>query len=573
MTANVTDESGLSSCQFIVNQSSNGAKVYINKSITGRDDKCSQNFTIALVRGNVINFTVIVNDTANNLNQSEQLVTTVNSPPSTPTILYPTSLLNTSQQPLSLNVTFTVDVDNDAITIYYYINGRLNQTSATNTTLNASDGNYDLNVSLYDGVQFSTNTTVSFTIDTTSPVTTQQYPPNNYYNDTVDPFSLLFNCSATDNLALKNISLYITNRLNQSFSFNSSARLSVTSDYSNWTLSLQSGNYTWNCLTHDISGNFDWGDNKSLLINTSLLDLKIATSDVSFNNTSPVEGDNITINATIYNLGSVTASSVVVQFFDGDPGKGGSQIDGDIVITSLAGSQNTTINMTFAASLGLHEIFVLVDPSNAITESNESNNNASKNLTVPIWHTVAGNVTGNLLLESIGNRTVFRWDISAATAGNIFVIDTDSSITWTNLTALGRNVSGGNVNNDWEELDRALNTSNASRYPDSINSTFLLNYVPVNLTSFVVFGNTIYNVSVANSTNNSDFITGILWDKSDETGDGQFNGSEDVVFVTEIRRNQTGRYGNYDFELRVPSLLKRYKGPDLGSVTFYVELR
>ena len=97
--------------------------------------------------------------------------------------------------------------------------------------------------------------------------------------------------------------------------------------------------------------------------------------------------------------------------------------------------------------------------------------------------------------------------------------------------------------------------------------------MPLNVTSFVVFTDTIYNVSIVNSTNNTNFVTGILWDQSDETGDGQFNGSEDVLFITEIKRNQLGRYGNYDFEIRVPSELKKYKGPDLNSVTFYVELK
>ena len=54
---------------------------------------------------------------------------------------------------------------------------------------------------------------------------------------------------------------------------------------------------------------------------------------------------------------------------------------------------------------------------------------------------------------------------------------------------------------------------------------------------------------------------------------GEYNGSEDIVFVSEIKRNTQGAYGIYDFELRVPSELKKYKSPDLASVTFYVELR
>ncbi|MBI2102074.1 hypothetical protein HYT53_05690 [Candidatus Woesearchaeota archaeon] len=65
MTANVSDNSGLSFCQFVDNQSlPNGAKNFFNKTVSGKNDRCSQNYTIALPIGSVINFTVIVNDTS-----------------------------------------------------------------------------------------------------------------------------------------------------------------------------------------------------------------------------------------------------------------------------------------------------------------------------------------------------------------------------------------------------------------------------------------------------------------------------------------------------------------------------
>ena len=74
MTANVSDETALSFCQFIDNMSSTGAKRYFNVTIAGTNDQCSQNYTISLTAGNVINFTVIVNDTAGNINQTTQIV-------------------------------------------------------------------------------------------------------------------------------------------------------------------------------------------------------------------------------------------------------------------------------------------------------------------------------------------------------------------------------------------------------------------------------------------------------------------------------------------------------------------
>jgi len=79
MTANVTDDLQLSFCQFIDNQSlANGAKTYFNKTVVGTNDQCSQNYTIRLSSGNVINFTVLVNDTSGNINQSEQIISVSN---------------------------------------------------------------------------------------------------------------------------------------------------------------------------------------------------------------------------------------------------------------------------------------------------------------------------------------------------------------------------------------------------------------------------------------------------------------------------------------------------------------
>ncbi|KKQ99920.1 MAG: hypothetical protein UT24_C0021G0009 [Candidatus Woesebacteria bacterium GW2011_GWB1_39_12] len=77
MTANVTDGVGLSYCQFIDNQSlANGAKTFFNQSLTNTHNQCSQNYTIRLGPGSVINFTVIVNDTSGIKNFSQQLVVT-----------------------------------------------------------------------------------------------------------------------------------------------------------------------------------------------------------------------------------------------------------------------------------------------------------------------------------------------------------------------------------------------------------------------------------------------------------------------------------------------------------------
>jgi len=112
---------------------------------------------------------------------------------------------------------------------------------------------------------------------------------------------------------------------------------------------------------------------------------------------------------------------------------------------------------------------------------------------------------------------------------------------------------------------------NSSLFPDSVNTTYTENGLSRYLDNYTVFGTSILNVSVANSTNNSNFVTGILWDASD-ANDGSFNGTQDIVFISKINQQQQGAHGIYDFEVRAPSRLELYTGPDLDRVVMYMEL-
>jgi hypothetical protein len=51
--------------------------------------------------------------------------------------------------------------------------------------------------------------------------------------------------------------------------------------------------------------------------------LLLTSGDIAFSNPTPVEGETVTISATIHNRGPEDAENVAVQFFDGDPGGGG----------------------------------------------------------------------------------------------------------------------------------------------------------------------------------------------------------------------------------------------------------
>ncbi|MFH0701863.1 MAG: BspA family leucine-rich repeat surface protein, partial [Candidatus Woesearchaeota archaeon] len=96
--------------------------------------------------------------------------------------------------------------------------------------------------------------------------------PANGYNNSVNlsngTVSVTFLCNATDDYALTNISLYITNSTNQSFSNNQTTFVWGTNYSVVNTLDLTPGNYTWNCLAFDNASQSSFASsNRSITIN------------------------------------------------------------------------------------------------------------------------------------------------------------------------------------------------------------------------------------------------------------------------------------------------------------------
>jgi parallel beta-helix repeat protein len=117
-------------------------------------------------------------------------------------------------------------------------------------------------------------------------------------------------------------------------------------------------------------------------------DLTLSSSDISFNPQSPVEGDDVTITATIHNTGKSDAEDVAVRFYEGDPAGGGTRIGEDQII-SIIGDGRIGIAQIIWDTTGkfdTHDIFVVADPLNAIVECvDEANNKASKPIDIRVF--------------------------------------------------------------------------------------------------------------------------------------------------------------------------------------------
>jgi len=291
--------------------------------------------------------------------------------------------------------------------------------------------------------------------------------------------------------------------------------------------------------------------------------------NLSFSDDNPDEKENITIFATILNNGTAAADNITVQFYDGNC-TNGTQIDGNVTIPQLNASQNTTINVTWLAlPVGPHNIYVCVDPANKINESNETNNNLNKTLNVKAWQLYYGDVKGNLTLGKATGELEYSWN--ATDNGTIYITDIDEVFHFPALQALGRNTTGGNSTNDFADADTNLNMTG---FNDSIQVLFAINAsLPKQTTTFTVINRQIQNVPYINSTNTSNFITGILWDTTNDiNGEYGIGENETLVFIANINRNAKGKHGIYDYEIYVPrNLAKQTAGTD--RIKIYAELR
>lgn len=156
---------------------------------------------------------------------------------------------------------------------------------------------------------------------------------------------------------------------------------------------------------------------------SSLADLTVSSSDILFSDGDAIPyGTEMTVNATIWNAGNANASDVLVAFFDGRPDTG--ELLGTDTIPSIErynGSGRAEVVWS-AIEPQFHDICVLIDPDNDITESNETNNTACRaiEVIVPPIPAPPGNLTARLSGSGFSDVTL-EWSLSPDDGGSVKV--------------------------------------------------------------------------------------------------------------------------------------------------------
>ncbi|MFH2000621.1 MAG: CARDB domain-containing protein [Planctomycetota bacterium] len=103
-------------------------------------------------------------------------------------------------------------------------------------------------------------------------------------------------------------------------------------------------------------------------------DLTLYESSIDTDPVWPAPNSTATVNAEIRNTGAMSASHVLVYFYDGDPRNGGVLFGQDMIPLISGGGGTAIASVSTVAVPGQHRIHVVIDPLNTLSETDETNN-------------------------------------------------------------------------------------------------------------------------------------------------------------------------------------------------------
>ena len=269
----------------------------------------------------------------------------------------------------------------------------------------------------------------------------------------------------------------------------------------------------------------------------------LVVEDVFLNESDPVEGQVTDFTANVSNTG---AEDLEAEFNFTESSFDGSDFlfeESEVQNSTVESNSSKLVNFSFEADIGRYNYSIEADPENRIDETNESNNFGSLDVNISSYHVFYGESRSVDLLGT-SDFALTEWEGDTPT-GNLFYSDEQAEYSIRDLWPL-------NESGDLSEADEALNIS---ANPDSLEWKYDQegDGFSDKTRCYTIANEEVCDVPVANSTNSSNFVTGIMYDSEDGEG---YDGSQDLVFITEAYdEKRQGLYGEYTYEISIPSTL------------------
>jgi len=225
---------------------------------------------------------------------------------------------------------------------------------------------------------FTYNTPGTYTVklNVTNSAGTNSLIKTNYI--TVDYALPVANFTATPTSGSGPLTVTFTDKstgggLTYQWDFNNDGTVDSTSQNPSYTYNTE-GTYTVKLTITNPKGSDDEIKTDYITVTTARPDLVVSNLQVPSN---PQVGMTYPVNFTVTNSGSLNAGSFMVNLMDG------STVIGQQTISSLASGQSTTVTFNWIPTVtGLSTLNATADVNNAITETNETNNNITRQVTV-----------------------------------------------------------------------------------------------------------------------------------------------------------------------------------------------
>ncbi|MBT4935184.1 hypothetical protein HON15_00250 [Candidatus Woesearchaeota archaeon] len=356
--------------------------------------------------------------------------------------------------------TFTATATTGLTTPWDFVNNPNNDTSSLDL--------WDIDSVTNDGYPVLSGIGVGATIGT--PTVTLNSPADNYIDQEL-LVNVTFNCSATDSVALENLSLYISDFTNSNIILNQTTAVNGTSNSTTWSLNLINGTYTWKCEVQDPDGNTRETGTRTLTIGDVYVPVLTYVLP-TLANASSIVVTNVEVNVTINdrNLNEVkfnwngtnhtiyNDSLVLMYNFDNLSALG----ENHTYVVDVSGNNNNGTSVNEAGSLSSGKYggaFDFDGTLDYVDAGNGSNLQISSSFAISLWVYIDSYSGGDTVLvgkTDLGSLHNYYFDIE--NDGQLFLGFYDGS-TWKSSGLNSGNIVGtGSWNNVVGVFDDSSNT-------------------------------------------------------------------------------------------------------------------